>query len=137
MGAVAADEHDVPHRRRRLNSPDHVVGAADIDAEQIPRAVPVFVDIEPRTLNVDPAEIERAVTPRTRAIVPVHYAGVGCEMDAILEIARRANAVVIEDAAQALLSTWGGRPLGSFGATAALCPTPRLRVVGRAQARVT
>lgn len=83
-------------------------------------AVPVFVDIEPRTLNVDPAEIERAVTPRTRAIVPVHYAGVGCDMDAILDIARRANAVVIEDAAQALRSTWNGRPLGSFGSTAAL-----------------
>jgi dTDP-4-amino-4,6-dideoxygalactose transaminase len=83
-------------------------------------AVPVFVDIEPRTLNVDPAEIERAVTPRTRAIVAVHYAGVGCDMDAISGIARRANAVVVEDAAQALLATWQGRPLGSFGATAAL-----------------
>lgn len=83
-------------------------------------AVPVFVDIEPRTMNLDPERVRGALSSRTRAIVPVHYAGVGCDMKAILDIARGANAVVIEDAAQALLSTLDGRPLGSFGATAAL-----------------
>jgi dTDP-4-amino-4,6-dideoxygalactose transaminase len=83
-------------------------------------AVPVFIDIEPRTMNLDPALVERAVSARTRAIVPVHYAGVGCDMDAILAIAARSNAMVIEDAAQALLSGRKGRALGSFGAMAAL-----------------
>ena len=83
-------------------------------------AVPVFVDIDPRTLNIDPELVARAVTDRTRAIVPVHYAGNACEMDAILAIAHRAGAAVIEDAAQALLSSDHDRPLGSIGATAAL-----------------
>src|SRR5687767_2332083 len=78
-------------------------------------AVPVFVDIEPRTMNLDPSHVEGAVSARTRAIVPVHYAGVGCDMEAILAIAGRAKAVVIEDAAQALLSRWNDRALGSFG----------------------
>jgi dTDP-4-amino-4,6-dideoxygalactose transaminase len=83
-------------------------------------ATPVFVDIRPDTLNMDEALVEAAVTPRTRAIVPVHYAGVGCEMDAILDIAQRRNLMVIEDAAQAYGSTYRGRPLGSFGALACL-----------------
>jgi dTDP-4-amino-4,6-dideoxygalactose transaminase len=83
-------------------------------------AVPVFVDIEPRTLNIDPEAVAAAVTSRTRAIVPVHYAGVGCDMDAILSIAGRAGLMVIEDAAQALLSSYRNRPLGSLGAMAAL-----------------
>ena len=82
-------------------------------------ATPVFVDIEPRTLNIDPALIKEALTPRTRAIVPVHYAGRACDMDAILDLARDAGAMVIEDAAQALLSTHKTRPLGSIGALAA------------------
>src|SRR6186997_3354580 len=73
-------------------------------------AVPVFVDIEPRYLNIDPDAVAAAVTPRTRAIVPVHYAGVACDMDAILSIAGRAGSMVIEDAAQALLSSYGNRP---------------------------
>jgi dTDP-4-amino-4,6-dideoxygalactose transaminase len=77
--------------------------------------VPVFVDIRPDTLNIDEARIEAAITPRTKAIVPVHYAGVGCEMDAIMEIAQRHNLLVIEDAAQGILSTYRGRPLGSIG----------------------
>jgi dTDP-4-amino-4,6-dideoxygalactose transaminase len=78
-------------------------------------ARPVFVDIRPDTLNLDERLIEDAITARTRAIVPVHYAGVACDMDAILEIADRHHLLVIEDAAQAVGSTWRGRPLGSFG----------------------
>lgn len=83
-------------------------------------AVPVFVDIEPRTLDIDPDALVAAVTSRTRAIVPVHYAGVACDMDAIFSIADRAGLMVIEDAAQALLSSYGTRLLGSLGAMAAL-----------------
>lgn len=78
-------------------------------------AVPVFVDIRPDTLNIDETRIEAAITPRTRAIVPVHYAGVGCEMDTIMSIARRHDLLVIEDAAQGIMSTYKGRPLGSIG----------------------
>jgi dTDP-4-amino-4,6-dideoxygalactose transaminase len=77
--------------------------------------VPVFVDIRPDTLNLDETKIEAAITPRTRAIVPVHYAGVGCEMDVIMAIADRHGLLVIEDAAQAILSNYRGRPLGSIG----------------------
>jgi dTDP-4-amino-4,6-dideoxygalactose transaminase len=83
-------------------------------------AVPVFVDIRRDTLNVDETLIEAAITPRTRAICVVHYAGVGCEMDAISEIAARHRLLVIEDAAQGILSTYRGRPLGSLGELAAL-----------------
>jgi dTDP-4-amino-4,6-dideoxygalactose transaminase len=78
-------------------------------------AVPVFVDIRPDTLNINEAFIESAITPRTRAIVPVHYAGVSCEMDAILEIASRHKLLVVEDAAQAIRSTYRGRALGTLG----------------------
>jgi dTDP-4-amino-4,6-dideoxygalactose transaminase len=78
-------------------------------------AVPVFVDIRPDTLNIDETRIEAAITPRTRAIVPVHYAGVACEMDTIMDIARRHNLVVIEDAAQGIMSTYKGRALGTIG----------------------
>ncbi len=83
-------------------------------------AVPVFVDVRACTLNLDERKIEEAVTPRTKAIVAVHYAGVSCEMDTLLAIAWRHGLLVIEDAAQALLSTYKGRPLGSFGHLAAL-----------------
>jgi dTDP-4-amino-4,6-dideoxygalactose transaminase len=83
-------------------------------------AVPVFVDIEPGTLNIDPDAVAAAVTSRTRAVVPVHYAGVACDMDAILAIAGQAGLMVIEDAAQALLSSYRARPLGSLGTMAAL-----------------
>ena len=77
--------------------------------------VPVFVDIRPDTLNIDETLIEAAITKRTKAIVPVHYAGVACEMDAIMDIAKRHNLIVIEDAAQGIMSTYKGRPLGSIG----------------------
>jgi len=78
-------------------------------------ARPVFVDIRAGDLNMDDALIEEALTERTRAIVPVHYAGVACEMDRIIEIAGRRRLLVIEDAAQALLATYKGRPLGAVG----------------------
>ena len=77
--------------------------------------VPVFVDIREDTLNIDERLIEAAITPRTKAIVPVHYAGVACEMDAIMAIARKHNLLVIEDAAQGAMATYKGRPLGSIG----------------------
>jgi len=83
-------------------------------------AVPVFVDIRPDTLNIDETLIEAAITPRTKAIVPVHYAGVGCEMDAIMAIANKHNLLVIEDAAQAVMAHYKGRPLGAIGHMGAL-----------------
>jgi len=83
-------------------------------------AVPVFVDIRPDSLNLDERLVEAAVTPRTRAIVPVHYAGVGCDMDTLGALAGRLGLPVVEDAAQGLLSTYKARPLGSFGRVAAL-----------------
>jgi dTDP-4-amino-4,6-dideoxygalactose transaminase len=78
-------------------------------------AVPMFVDIRADTLNMDETRIEEAITQRTRAIVPVHYAGVGCAMQPILEIARTHELMVIEDAAQGIMATQAGRPLGSIG----------------------
>ncbi len=78
-------------------------------------AVPVFVDVRADTLNIDPRAIEAAITPRTRAIVVVHYAGVGCDLDDILAIARRHGLAVVEDAAQAVGASRGGRVLGSIG----------------------
>lgn len=78
-------------------------------------AVPVFVDIRSDTLNIDEALIEAAITPRTKAIVAVHYAGVACEMDTIMSIARRHNLKVVEDAAQGMMSTYNGKPLGTIG----------------------
>lgn len=78
-------------------------------------ATPVFVDIRADSLNLDEELIEAAITPRTRAIVPVHYAGVACDMDRIDAIARRHGLLVIEDAAQALLATYKGRNLGTIG----------------------
>lgn len=83
-------------------------------------AVPVFVDIRHDTLNLDERLIEAAITPRTRAICVVHYAGVGCEMDAIGAIAARHGLMVIEDAAQAVMSSYRGRPLGAIGDLGAL-----------------
>lgn len=83
-------------------------------------AVPVFVDIQPDTLNVDPDAVVAALTPRTKAIVPVHYAGVPASMASLSEIGARAGVAIIEDAAQALLSAYEGRPAGSFGALSAL-----------------
>ena len=75
----------------------------------------VFVDIRPDTMNLDERKIEDAITDRTRVLVPVHYAGVACEMDAILEIARRHGLKVVEDAAQGVMSRYRGKPLGTIG----------------------
>lgn len=77
--------------------------------------VPVFVDIRDDTLNLDERLIESAITPRTRAIAPVHYAGVACEMDTIMTIAQKHGLKVVEDAAQGVMSTYKGRALGSIG----------------------
>ncbi len=78
-------------------------------------AVPVFVDIRPDTMNIDERKIEDAITDKTRVISPVHYAGVGCEMDTIMDIAKRHNLLVVEDAAQGVMATYKGRALGSIG----------------------
>ena len=78
-------------------------------------ATPVFVDIRDDTLNLDESIVAAAVTPRTRAIVPVHYAGVGCAMDALQSVADRHGLMIIEDAAQAVGALWRGRPLGALG----------------------
>nr|BFE90324.1 hypothetical protein GCM10020185_08600 [Pseudomonas brassicacearum subsp. brassicacearum] len=77
--------------------------------------VPVFIDIREDTLNLDESLIESAITARTRAIVPVHYAGVACEMDTIMDIAKRHDLRVVEDAAQGVMATYKGRALGSIG----------------------
>ena len=85
------------------------------DAFVLRGAKAVFVDIRPDTMNIDETLIEDAITEKTRAIVPVHYAGVSCEMDTICEIAKRHNLYVIEDAAQGVMATYKGRPLGTIG----------------------
>ena len=85
------------------------------DAFVLRGAKVVFVDVRPDTMNIDETLIEDAITERTRAIVPVHYAGVGCEMDTILDIAARHRLMVIEDAAQGIMSTYKGKVLGTFG----------------------
>ncbi|WP_350601211.1 dTDP-4-amino-4,6-dideoxygalactose transaminase [Pseudomonas sp. 65/3-MNA-CIBAN-0223] len=79
----------------------------------------VFVDVRPDTMNIDERLIEAAITPKTKAIVPVHYAGIACEMDTIMDIANRHRLFVIEDAAQGMMSTYKERPLGSIGHMAA------------------
>ena len=80
---------------------------------------PRFIDVRPDTLNLDESQLERAITPRTRVILPVHYAGVGCEMDAILETAARHGIAVVEDNAHGLFGKYRGKPLGTFGCLAA------------------
>jgi dTDP-4-amino-4,6-dideoxygalactose transaminase len=78
-------------------------------------AIPVFVDIRPDTMNLDEARVADAITGRTKAILPVHYAGVGCDMDSIMAIADENDLFVIEDAAQAICASYRGRPLGGIG----------------------
>lgn len=85
------------------------------DAFVLRGGIPVFVDIRPDTMNIDETKIEAAITERTRAIVPVHYAGVSCEMDTIMALAKKYNLLVIEDAAQGILSTYKGKFLGTIG----------------------
>jgi perosamine synthetase len=90
-------------------------------------ARPVFVDIDPTTLNIDPAKIEAAITPKTKAILPVHLFGLSCDMDPIMEIARRHNLAVIEDACQSHGAAYHGKRVGSFGTGAfSLYPTKNI-----------
>ncbi len=85
------------------------------DAFVLRGATVVFVDIRPDTMNIDERLIEDAVTEKTKVIVPIHYAGVGCEMDAILDIAERHGLMVVEDAAQGIMASYKGKALGTFG----------------------
>ncbi len=81
-------------------------------------ATPIFADIRPDTLNIDESQLERLITPRTKAILPVHYAGVGCEMDAIMTIANQYGIAIVEDNAHGLFGKYKGRYLGTFGCMA-------------------
>ena len=85
------------------------------DAFVLRGATAVFVDIRPDTMNMDENLIEAAITEKTKAIVPVHYAGVSCEMDKIMELAKKYNLIVVEDAAQGIMSTYKGQALGTIG----------------------
>jgi len=87
-------------------------------------ATPVFVDIDPATYCIDVAKIEEAITPKTRAIVPVHYAGQACDMDSIMDIAQRHGLFVLEDAAHAIYTQYKGRMIGSIGNATALVFMP-------------
>jgi len=115
MAAILAD----------LNPGDEVIMpsftfVSTANAVALRGAVPVFVDIRPDTLNLDESKVEDAITDRTRAIIVVHYAGVACDMDAFASITRRRDLILIEDAAQAMRSTYKGRPLGTIGALGTL-----------------
>src|SRR2546421_2908092 len=94
--------------------------ASTLNAFVLRGARPVFVDIRPDTLNMDETKLERLITPRTKAIVPVHYAGVGCEMDRIMELAQGFGIPVVEDAAHGMLGKYKGKALGTFGCLSAL-----------------
>ncbi len=103
-----------------INAGDEVIMPAytfvsTADAFVLRGAKVVFVDIRPDTMNIDENLIEAAITSKTRAIVPVHYAGVACEMDKIIQLAKKYNLLIIEDAAQGVMSTYKGRPLGTIG----------------------
>ena len=89
--------------------------SSTVNAFVLRGAVPVFIDIRPDTLNLDETKLEALITDKTRAIVPVHYAGIGCEMDTIMDVATRHGIPVVEDDAQGLLGTYRGRPLGRSG----------------------
>lgn len=91
-----------------------------VNAFALRGATPRFADIRPDTLNLDEARLEALITPRTRAVAPVHYAGVGCEMDAICSVAARHGVAIVEDNAHGLFATYRGRSLGTFGALATL-----------------
>jgi len=96
-----------------ITTPNSWVATANVIIET--GATPVFADIDPRTHNIDVAQIAAAVTPRTRAIIPVHMCGLPCDMDALYELAAARSLRVVEDAAQAIGSSWKGRRIGAFG----------------------
>lgn len=103
-----------------LNEGDEVIMpsytfVSTADAFVLRGAKVVFVDVDPKTMNIDPDKIERAITQKTRVIAVVHYAGVACEMDRIMDIAKKHNLLVVEDAAQGIMSTYKGQALGTFG----------------------
>jgi len=98
------------------------------NAVRYERATPLFVDIDPITLNIDPACVEVAITPRTRAIIVVHTFGVPAEMDALMQLARRHNLFVIEDACEAIGATYNGKPVGAFGDVATLAFYPNKQI---------
>jgi dTDP-4-amino-4,6-dideoxygalactose transaminase len=91
-----------------------------VNAYVLRGARPAFVDIRPDTLNMDEAKLEAAITPKAKAVIPLHYAGVGCEMDAIMDIAARRGLAVVEDAAHGAFGRYKGRMLGTFGSMATL-----------------
>ena len=99
------DEFILPSYTFSSNATAHVLAGAKL----------VFVDIRPDTMNIDETKIEAAITDKTRVIIPVHYAGVACEMDSIMEIAKRYNLLVVEDAAQGVMSSYKGKALGTIG----------------------
>lgn len=101
---------------------------ASANCIEFERAVPRFVDIDPQTLNLDPARIEAAITPRTRAILPVHVFGHPVDMDAMDEIARRHGLIVIEDACEALGASWRERPVGTLGNAAVFAFYPNKQI---------
>ena len=96
-----------------ITTPNSWVATANVIIET--GATPVFADIDPKTHNIDLAKVEAAITPRTKAIIPVHMCGLPCDMDKLYEIVRKYNLRVIEDAAQAIGSSWKGQRIGSFG----------------------
>jgi len=96
-----------------ITTPNSWVATANVIIET--GATPVFADIDPKTHNIDLAKVEAAITPRTKAIIPVHMCGLPCDMDKLYEIADKYKLRVIEDAAQAIGSTWKGKRIGSFG----------------------
>lgn len=111
---------------------------ATANAVTLAGAAPVLVDIDPRTLTIDPASIERAVTARTKAVIPVHVSGRAADMDAILDVARRHGLVVIEDAAEAFMSRVDGRYLGTLGKAGCLSFSPNKTITtGQGGAIVT
>ncbi|HEY9683459.1 MAG TPA: DegT/DnrJ/EryC1/StrS family aminotransferase [Drouetiella sp.] len=113
--------------------------AATVEAITLRGATPVFVDADEQTFNIDPKLIEAAITPRTRAIMPVHLYGLPADMDAIMELAKRFNLKVIEDNAQAIGALYKGKPTGSFGdvACTSFYPTKNLGAAGDAGMLVT
>ena len=88
-------------------------------------AIPVFVDVELDTLNIDPRRVEEAITPATKAIIPVHFGGLACNMDALMEIAQRHHLLILEDAAHGHAGTWRDRGLGASGMQERLASRPR------------
>jgi len=137
-GVGVASGTDALHlalRALRIGPGDEVITTpftfvATTEAIGMVGATPVFVDIDPFTFNIDPSKIEAAVTPRTKAILPVHLYGQPCDMDPIMETAQRHGLYVVEDAAQALGATYKGRRVGSFGEAGCLSFFPSKNLGG-------